>query len=284
MSFIDRRTSSVSEEAVTLFTPTETETNEPAEGSNFEDTIETAFSLSKFIPLLSERLYVLNPYTRTFLVTWIATLNSIPDLDLATFLPDFLDGLIHFLSDTHQDVRVATSRLLDGFLDEIKRVKLTEKMQIQKAYLGSHLTSSMTDEPSYDPRPSRLLDSTARARTDEPLQFDVMVDFTKILEILQRHLTSESEAIQLTALRWVSDFFAICPGNLLPFTPQLLRVVLPALSHESTALRRAAREVNDRLLTLIRVVIDRNDHEDKEFLMNAELEELDFVNSAVIQL
>lgn len=30
-----------------------------------------AFSLEKFIPMLSERIYVINPFTRMFLVSWI---------------------------------------------------------------------------------------------------------------------------------------------------------------------------------------------------------------------
>src|SRR5436305_12466451 len=52
----------------------------------------TAFSLARFIPLLKERIYVLNPFTRTFLVSWITLLDSIPDLELVFYLPAFLGG------------------------------------------------------------------------------------------------------------------------------------------------------------------------------------------------
>lgn len=53
-----------------------------------------AFSLAHFIPLLAERIYVISPFTRSYLVSWIHVLDSVPDLELVTFLPDFLDGLL----------------------------------------------------------------------------------------------------------------------------------------------------------------------------------------------
>lgn len=53
-----------------------------------------AFSLAHFIPLLSERIYVINPFTRSYLVSWITVLDSVPDLELVSFLPEFVDGLL----------------------------------------------------------------------------------------------------------------------------------------------------------------------------------------------
>lgn len=35
---------------------------------------------------------VLNPFVRQFLVGWITVLDSVPDIDMLGFLPDFLDG------------------------------------------------------------------------------------------------------------------------------------------------------------------------------------------------
>lgn len=83
---------------------------------------EPAFQLSRFIPLLIDRIYVINPFTRMFLVSWITLLDSIPDLELVSYLPDIIGGLLNFLSDTNVDVRVATQGALDGFLHEIKRI------------------------------------------------------------------------------------------------------------------------------------------------------------------
>jgi len=53
-----------------------------------------AFSLARFIPLLQDRIYVLSPFTRSYLVSWITVLDSVPELELITYLPEFLDGLL----------------------------------------------------------------------------------------------------------------------------------------------------------------------------------------------
>ncbi|KAK5692287.1 hypothetical protein LTR17_025416 [Elasticomyces elasticus] len=89
--------------------------------------ISTAFSLPRFIPLLQERIHVLNPFTRTFLVSWITLLDSIPDLELVAYLPSFLGGLLKFLSDPNQDVHTTTKVALDRFLAEIKKIAAVKK-------------------------------------------------------------------------------------------------------------------------------------------------------------
>ena len=89
--------------------------------------ITTAFSLPRFIPLLQERIYVLNPFTRTFLVSWITLLDSIPDLELVAYLPSFLGGLLKFLSDPNQDVHTTTKVALDRFLTEINKIAAVKK-------------------------------------------------------------------------------------------------------------------------------------------------------------
>lgn len=53
-----------------------------------------AFSLAHFIPLLSDRIYVVSPFTRSYLVSWITVLDSVPELELISYLPEFLDGLL----------------------------------------------------------------------------------------------------------------------------------------------------------------------------------------------
>lgn len=81
-----------------------------------------AFSLPRLIPLLEERIQVLNPHTRMFLVEWLTLLDSIPDLYLVTYLPAFLKGLFMFLNDHNPDVVTATQHILERFLNEIKLI------------------------------------------------------------------------------------------------------------------------------------------------------------------
>lgn len=87
----------------------------------------TAFSLPRFIPLLKDRIGAINPFTRTFLVGWITLLDSIPDLELVTYLPEFLSGLLKFLSGNNRDVRVTTKKCLERFLNEIQRIARVKK-------------------------------------------------------------------------------------------------------------------------------------------------------------
>lgn len=62
--------------------------------SNANSSPRKAFSLARFIPLLQERIYVVSPFTRSYLVSWITVLDSVPELELVSYLPDFLDGLL----------------------------------------------------------------------------------------------------------------------------------------------------------------------------------------------
>jgi vacuole morphology and inheritance protein 14 len=83
---------------------------------------ERAFSLPRFIPLLRERIYVVNPFTRTYLVSWLIVLDSVPELELVSYLPDFLDGLLKFLADPIVDIRTTTQNVLADFLKGIREV------------------------------------------------------------------------------------------------------------------------------------------------------------------
>lgn len=87
-----------------------------------------AFSLARFVPLLSERIYVINPFTRTYLVSWLTVLDSIPELELVSYLPSFLDGLLKFLGDPTEDIRNASMHVLTGFLREIREAAEVRKV------------------------------------------------------------------------------------------------------------------------------------------------------------
>ncbi len=57
---------------------------------------------------------------------WITVLDSVPDINMLDWLPDFLDGLFHMLSDSNREIRQAAGSAIGGFLNEIKRSKLVE--------------------------------------------------------------------------------------------------------------------------------------------------------------
>jgi vacuole morphology and inheritance protein 14 len=112
----------VSESASTFVSALSHPEKEASDEASQQDHPHTAFSLARFIPLLQERITVIHPYTRMFLVSWITLLDSIPDLELVSFLPSFLAGLFRFLSDVNQDVHTATQIALERFLAEIRKI------------------------------------------------------------------------------------------------------------------------------------------------------------------
>ena len=87
-----------------------------------QSTSSFVFNLPRFIPLLAERIHAIAPATRLFLVQWIYILNSVPDLDLISYLPEFMDGLFRFLSDSNSDVKTATLNVLGEFMKEIQEI------------------------------------------------------------------------------------------------------------------------------------------------------------------
>lgn len=164
--------------------------------------IPNAFSLPRFIPLLKERIYVLNPFTRTFLVGWITLLDSIPDLELVSYLPEFLGGLFKFLSDPNHDVQVATQGALERFLSEIKRISRIKKgieesrrsksedkrKRRQSADMaGFGVGERLEGEGDADSLAAEDDDDMSSSSDWVPGQ-DVQVDHKKIIEILTTNL------------------------------------------------------------------------------------------------
>lgn len=71
------------------------------------------------MPLLRERIYTKNPFTRQFLISWLSVLHSVPHLDLLSFLPDILDGLFTILEDQTLEIKKMCESLLGEFLRSI---------------------------------------------------------------------------------------------------------------------------------------------------------------------
>ena len=246
--------------------------------------LPTAFSLAKFIPLLQERIHVINPFTRTFLVSWLTLLDTIPDLELVFYLPDFLGGLFKFLGDPNRDVSVATQGLLERFLTEIKKIARIKRGLADRRTQSAEddrLTSQVGSSASADgsSNDNAIADSEDGADHEHPSSNDyngdwipgqdVQVDHAKILEILllfvdvssnkdstplvrMEGLTRQKEEeISIVALRWIDSFFEISPEDILQFVPRLLSQVLPALSAQSDHVRTTAARVNRSLMDYI---------------------------------
>jgi vacuole morphology and inheritance protein 14 len=265
-----------------------------------------AFNLERFLPLLEERINVLNPFTRSFLVAWITLLDSIPDLELIAHLPRFLAGLFKFLSDSNQDVYTMTQAALDRFLSEIKKIARIKKGIADSKRSNSkderrHSTGSIHSESeATDTTPLELDDSVndkghvsgdsgslsgdsgksvngdgnwipgQDVHVDHPKILEILVDFLvppsgercidsrTISELMYAGAEEEQTEILLTALRWIDNFFDICPEDIMPFVPSLLSHVLPRMSHDVDTVRKAAVKVNASLMDYILSLSDDN--------------------------
>jgi len=235
----------------------------------------TMFSVPRFIPLLSERIRSLNPYTRQFLVQWISVLDTIPDIELVAYLPDFLDGLFSYLSDNNMDVRVATLNVLSEFLREIRQIseiqshqkKINkEKQKDLKLIKGNENNQSVQD---INQKNEQNIISDQMTNNDELVQEqessypyvfgqNIKLDYPRMIKILEPYLVSNDEETQATALKWINEFILLLKETMLPFIPMFLNSVLPSLSHSSQDIRIIANETN---LNLYKLIYETSDDE-----------------------
>ncbi|CAJ1936783.1 unnamed protein product [Sphenostylis stenocarpa] len=224
------------------------------------------FSIEEFIPLLRERMNVLNPYVRQFLVGWITVLDSVPDIDMLGFLPDFLDGLFNMLSDSSHEIRQQADSALSEFLQEIKNSPSVDygrmaEILVQRAGSQDEFTrlTAITwinefvklggDQlvPYYADILGAILpcisDKEEKIRvvareTNEELQalkadpaeaFDVGA----ILSIARRELSSEWEGTRIEALHWLSTLLNKYRNEVLQYLNDIFDTLLKALSDPS---------------------------------------------------
>jgi vacuole morphology and inheritance protein 14 len=85
-----------------------------------------SFDIESFIPLLQKHIKRTKPYIRQLLVSWIIVLDTVPDINMLDYLPDFLDGLFNMLSDGNREIKLSVNNALSEFLREIKDAEAVE--------------------------------------------------------------------------------------------------------------------------------------------------------------
>lgn len=206
-----------------------------------------SFSLANFIPVLVERIYVINPSTRMFLVQWIALLDSIPDLELIIYVPEFLRGVLAFLNDVNKDVRVATKNLLDTLLRDIRSIARL-RLRLQDS---TKSTNTSSPAPSSTAADISQADSAADATSVSSLYQigqDTVLDYNQIVNILLDNLTGGNAEIQATVLEWLQAFYEVAPSELAKNFGRLVSALLPTLCESNASICEAAQRLNDELL------------------------------------
>ncbi|ODV88416.1 hypothetical protein CANCADRAFT_29826 [Tortispora caseinolytica NRRL Y-17796] len=243
--------------------PSTDDPSKPVELPLHETTYPTAFSLKRFMPLLTERMYVINPFTRMFLVSWITLLDSIPELELISYLPEFLGGLLNFLSDPNSDVRNATQFAIEEFLSEIERISRVKRSLNDQDLARIEFAD---EEDPFGPPTSEIAvvnddeDDVSTVFTNAEgnklkdgvivVGQDIQIDYSRIIDILISNLDSSVEDIQLTVLHWLNSFFTMVPEEIVHCVPRFLSLLLPTLSSDIELLRDTAKQVNLNLLDL----------------------------------
>ena len=223
----------------------------------------STFSLPKFIPLLSERIYTVNPFTRSFLISWLHILDSVPHLELLSYLGDFLDGLVGFVGDENEDVRVGAMNLLGEFLKELK--------QLEYQKLGITTGNEFGESGAVD-------DDTVVEETGSKAHRAITIPYRRLITILLPHTRSFAhEPTQLIALTWISELVLLflmaaenevdAPGNhylvdlnlldIIRVVPEVVSAVLPCLAHVSPSIRRIAEKCDIALRQMVTVYLDR---------------------------
>ncbi|KAK4264056.1 hypothetical protein QN277_029396 [Acacia crassicarpa] len=224
------------------------------------------FSIEEFIPLLRERMNVLSPYVRQFLVGWITVLDSVPDIDMLGFLPDFLDGLFNMLSDSSHEIRQQADSALCEFLQEIKNspsvdygrmaeilvqragspdeftrltaitwinefVKLGgDQLFLYYADILEAILPCVSDQEEKIRAVARETNEELRAIKADPAEsFDVGA----VLSVARRQLSSEWEATRIEALHWISTLLNRHRAEVLTFLGDIFDTLLKALSDPS---------------------------------------------------
>lgn len=224
------------------------------------------FSIEEFIPLLRERMNVLNPFVRQFLVGWITVLDSVPDIDMLGFLPDFLDGLFNMLSDSSLEIRQQADSALAEFLLEIKNspnvdygrmaeilvlragspdeftrqtaitwinefVKLggSQLVPYYADILGAILPCIADKEEKIRVVARETNDELRRIHADPADGFDI----GSILSIARSQLASEWEATRIEALQWMATLLARHYSEVKVFLNDIFDSLLSALSDPS---------------------------------------------------
>ncbi|KAK1374687.1 putative vacuole morphology and inheritance protein [Heracleum sosnowskyi] len=235
------------------------------------------FSIEEFIPLLRERMNVLNPYVRQFLVGWITVLDSVPDIDMLGFLPDFLDGLFNMLSDSSHEIRQQADSALSEFLQEIKNSPSVDygrmaEILVQRAASPDEFTRltaitwinefvklggdqlvpyyadilgailpCIADKEDKIRVVARETNEELRSMEADPAEgFDVGA----ILSIARSQLSSEWEATRIEALHWMSALLNRHRDEVLAFLNDVFDTLLKALSDPSDAVVLLVLEVH----------------------------------------
>ncbi|XP_037026812.1 protein VAC14 homolog [Bradysia coprophila] len=165
------------------------------------------FDLDSFIPLIRERVYPNNSFSRQFVISWVSVLNAVPEINMVVYLPEILDGLFQMLEDNMVEIHRMCETLLSQFLRNIQNDPSAADMSKMSNILIIHAQST-----------NELIQYTAIMWIREFVQLSgpKMLSFasgifTAILPCLayegdsRKHIKETAQAVNKTMLELVSS-------------------------------------------------------------------------------
>ena len=240
------------------------------------------FSVDQFLPLLQNYIRRTNPYIRQLIVGWVTLLDSVPDISMLDYLPDFLDGLFNMLSDSNRDIRQAADSALADFLREVSVSTVVEfgpiisilVMQSQSKERLNRLTAmtwlaELVHHPysggdSLLPFFSNILGALLFCISDSETEIRLVAERTNddcrqliretqsdfelepILDALTSQLYHQDVPTKLAALGWINMLMEK-RTDMNQFTEQLLQKLLRTLSDASDAVVLLTLQVLSRI-------------------------------------
>ncbi|KAL7550836.1 hypothetical protein ACHAWF_017820 [Thalassiosira exigua] len=231
-----------------------------------------SFHVEHFLPLLTTYIRRTNPYIRQLLVGWITVLDSVPDISMIDYLPDFLDGLFNMLSDSNREIRQAADSALSDFLKEVRHATVIEfgplvsilvNQCLSKDRLNRLTAITWIEELIHHPysggdallpHHAEVLGAILYCISDSEEQIcnvaertngdllslvrDTRGDFrlAPLLETLtEKFMTKDDVPTKMASLRWINMLLEKRRADMTEFVSQLLPVLLKTLSDASDA-------------------------------------------------
>jgi vacuole morphology and inheritance protein 14 len=225
------------------------------------------FHVEHFLPLLTTYIRRTNPYIRQLLVGWITLLDSIPDISMIDYLPNFLDGLFNMLSDSNREIRQAADSALSDFLKEVRHASVIEfgplvsilvNQSLSKDRLNRLTAITWIEELIHHPysggdallpHHAEVLGAILYCISDSEEQICLVAERTNadllslvketrgdfrlapLLETLTEKITTKDDVpTKMAVLRWINMLLEKRRGDMTEFVSQLLPVLLKTLS------------------------------------------------------
>ena len=233
-------------------------------------TESSQFNVEIFLPLLQTYIRRTNPFIRQLLVGWITVLDSIPDVSMIDYLPDFLDGLLNMLSDSNREIRQAADSALSDFLREVSVSTVVEfgpivsilvnqchsKERLNRltaiTWLAELIHHPYSGGDALLPYHDLILGAIMRCISDGEIEIRLVAErtdddllvlvrdtqgnfkLTPLLETLTSELlTKEDVPTKMAALRWINMLIKKRHVDMEEHIPRILPVLLRTLSDPS---------------------------------------------------